>query len=129
MDLVSVRTARAIRSKKNLSTVRATSKINLCVYVKRYCVTTLLRYSILKFFFFPTSFLKIIFFIFYAFVVYEPAVQNFIFLACREHKTRKKNFFLIGGISLLLTVSLSQRSYTSLFQLVKLCVTILLQVW
>ena len=93
MDLVSVRTARAIRSKKNLSTVRGTSKISLCVYAKRYCVTTLLRYSILKFFFFPTSFLKIIFFIFYAFVVYEPAVRNFIFLACREHKTRKIYIF------------------------------------
>ena len=25
--------------------------------------------------------------------MYEPAEQNFIFLACREHKTRKINFF------------------------------------
>ena len=48
-------------------------------------------YSILKFFIWA-SFLKIIFFIFYAFVVYEPVEGNFIFLACREHKTRKKNF-------------------------------------
>ena len=50
-------------------------------------------YSILKFFFFSTSFPKIIFFIFCAFVVYEPAEQNFIFLACRERKTRKIIFF------------------------------------
>ena len=49
-------------------------------------------YSILKFFIWA-SFLKIIFFIFYTFVVYEPVEGNFIFLACREHKTRKK-FFL-----------------------------------
>ena len=40
-------------------------------------------------FFFSTSFPKIIFFIFYAFVVYEPAERNFIFLACRKHKTRR----------------------------------------
>ena len=44
-------------------------------------------------FFFSTSFPKIIFFIFYDFVVYEPAEWNFIFLACREHKTRKIFFF------------------------------------
>ena len=44
-------------------------------------------------FFFSTSFPKIIFFIFYGFVVYEPAEWNFIFLACREHKTRKIFFF------------------------------------
>ena len=49
-------------------------------------------YSILKFFF-STSFPKIIFFIFYAFVVYEPVERNFIFLACRKHKTRKIIFF------------------------------------
>ena len=44
-------------------------------------------------FFFSTSFPKIIFFIFYAFVVYEPVEWNFIFLACREHKTQKIIFF------------------------------------
>ena len=42
-------------------------------------------------FFFSTSFPKIIFFIFYGFVVYEPAEWNFIFLACREQNT--KNIF------------------------------------
>ena len=61
-------------------------------------------------FFFSTSFPKIIFFIFYAFVVYEPAEQNFIFLTCWEHKTWKINF-LPGWISSSMTVSLSQRSY------------------
>ena len=50
-------------------------------------------YSILKFFFFSTSFPNIVFFIFYAFVVYEPAEWNFIFLACREQKTQKTFFF------------------------------------
>ena len=49
-------------------------------------------YSILKFFF-STSFPKIIFFIFCAFVVYEPAERNFIFLPCRKHQTRKIIFF------------------------------------
>ena len=42
--------------------------------------------------FFSTSFPKIIFFIFHAFVVYKPAEWNFIFLACQEHKTRKIMF-------------------------------------
>ena len=46
-------------------------------------------------FFFSTSFLKIIFFIFYTFVVYEPAERNFIFLACREHKTQKIYIFML----------------------------------
>ena len=69
-------------------------------------------YSILKFFIWA-SFLKIIFFIFYAFVVYEPVEGNFIFLACREHKTRKKIFFKLVAFRLHLTVSLSQRQVFS----------------
>ena len=36
---------------------------------------------------------KKIFFNFYAFVIYEPAERNFIFLACCEHNTQKNFFF------------------------------------
>ena len=61
-------------------------------------VSTYVLFNTYVFFFLATSFLKIIFFIFYAFAVYEPAEQNFIFLACRDHKTPKINF-LIGCIS------------------------------
>ena len=50
-------------------------------------------YSILKFFFLQQVSQKYLIFIFYASAVYEPAERNFIFLACREHKTRKIGFF------------------------------------
>ena len=36
---------------------------------------------------------KKFFFNFYAFVIYEPAERNFIFLACCEHNTQKNFFF------------------------------------
>ena len=41
-----------------------------------------------------------------------------------ENIKHENNFFQLVAFLLLLTVSLSQRSYTSLFQHVKLCVTI-----
>ena len=59
----------------------------------------------------------------YAFVVYEPAERNFIFLACQEHKTRKI-IFLIGCISS--SLDCFSITKTSLFQHVKLFVTIFL---
>ena len=58
-------------------------------------------YSILKFFIWA-SFLKIIFFIFYAFVVYEPVEGN-----------TKKKFFKLVAFRLHLTISLSQRQVFS----------------
>ena len=55
-------------------------------------VSTYVLVSSLKFFFQQVS-RNFFFFIFYAFVVYEPAERNFIFLARRENKTRKIYIF------------------------------------
>ena len=49
--------------------------------------------------------------------------ETFIFLACREHKTHTKK---LVAFLLHLTVSLSKRSFESLFQHVKHCMTIFL---
>ena len=64
----------------------------------------------------------------YAFVVYEPAEQNFHIPCMSRTQNRHKNFFSLVAFLLHLTVSLSQRSFESLFQHVKHCLTIFLSV-
>ena len=84
-----------------------------------------LFYSVLHFFFSTITFPENNIFCLVCFCSFWASrMKTFVFLACREHKTRKKFFFELVTFLLHLTVSLSQRSYSCLFQHIKLCMTI-----
>ena len=83
-------------------------------------------YSILKGFF-STSFPKIIFFIFYSFVVYEPVKRNF-HISCMSRTQAWKKIPFNWLHSFFTWLFLYHKEVTkSLFQSVALCVTIFLQ--
>ena len=86
----------------NVSYMNSYASLLLCSHLRFEIINRLSKVStqfqsILKLFFFNKFPENNIFYL-YAFVVYEPAERNFIFLACQEHKTRKI-IFLIGCIS------------------------------
>ena len=82
-------------------------------------------YSILKFFFFNKFPENNIFYLL-RFCSLWASGTKLHFPCMSKTQNTKDNFFQLVAFLLLLTVSLSQRSYTSLFQHVKLCVTIFL---